>query len=99
MGKRKSVIQGRFPSFPLLPFSFYPLPMALPGFRDFYPDDCAFRNAIFAKWRDVAHRYGFVEYDGPPLEPLDLFTKKSGDEIVTQLYHFKDKGDRDVALR
>jgi histidyl-tRNA synthetase len=73
--------------------------MALPGFRDFYPDDCAFRNAIFARWREVAHRYGFVEYDGPPLEPLDLFTKKSGDEIVTQLYNFKDKGDRDVALR
>jgi histidyl-tRNA synthetase len=73
--------------------------MALTGFRDFYPDDCAFRNAIFAKWREVAHRYGFVEYDGPPLEPLDLFTKKSGQEIVTQLYNFKDKGDRDVALR
>jgi histidyl-tRNA synthetase len=73
--------------------------MALSGFRDFYPDDCAFRNALFAKWRDVAHRYGFVEYDGPPLEPLDLFTKKSGQEIVTQLYNFKDKGDRDVALR
>jgi histidyl-tRNA synthetase len=73
--------------------------MALPGFRDFYPDDCAFRNAIFTHWRDVARRYGFVEYDGPPLEPLDLFTKKSGDEIVTQLYHFKDKGDRNVALR
>jgi histidyl-tRNA synthetase len=73
--------------------------MALPGFRDFYPDDCAFRNAIFARWRDVAHRYGFVEYDGPPLEPLDLFTKKSGQEIVGQLYNFKDKGDRDVALR
>jgi histidyl-tRNA synthetase len=73
--------------------------MSLPGFRDFYPDDCAFRNAIFAKWREVALRYGFVEYDGPPLEPLDLFTKKSGQEIVTQLYNFKDKGDRDVALR
>jgi histidyl-tRNA synthetase len=73
--------------------------MALSGFRDFYPDDCAFRNAMFAKWRDVAHRYGFVEYDGPPLEPLDLFTKKSGQEIVGQLYNFKDKGDRDVALR
>jgi histidyl-tRNA synthetase len=73
--------------------------MALPGFRDFYPDDCAARNAIFAKWRDVAHRYGFVEYDGPPLEPLDLFTKKSGQEIVGQLYNFKDKGDREVALR
>jgi len=72
---------------------------SLPGFRDFYPDDCAFRNAIFAKWRDVAHRYGFVEYDGPILEPLDLFTKKSGQEIVTQLYNFKDKGDREIALR
>ena len=73
--------------------------MALPGFRDFYPGDCALRNAIFAKWREVAHRYGFVEYDGPPLEPLDLFTKKSGQEIVTQLYNFTDKGEREVALR
>jgi histidyl-tRNA synthetase len=73
--------------------------MALSGFRDFYPDDCAFRNAIFTVWRDVARRYGFVEYDGPPLEPLDLFTKKSGQEIITQLYNFKDKGDRDIALR
>ena len=50
-------------------------------------------------WRDVARRYGFVEYDGPPLEPLDLYTKKSGDEIVGQLYTFTDKGDRAVALR
>jgi histidyl-tRNA synthetase len=73
--------------------------MALSGFRDFYPDDCAFRNALFEKWRAVAHRYGFVEYDGPPLEPLDLFTKKSGQEIVGQLYNFRDKGERDVALR
>jgi histidyl-tRNA synthetase len=73
--------------------------MALPGFRDFYPDDCAFRTGIFAAWRDVARRYGFVEYDGPPLEPLDLFTKKSGQEIVGQLYNFTDKGEREVALR
>jgi histidyl-tRNA synthetase len=50
-------------------------------------------------WRDVARRYGFVEYDGPPLEPLELYTKKSGDEIVGQLYTFTDKGDREVALR
>jgi histidyl-tRNA synthetase len=73
--------------------------MALTGFRDFYPDECAARNAIFATWRDVARRYGFVEYDGPPLEPLDLFTKKSGQEIVGQLYNFIDKGEREVALR
>ena len=72
---------------------------ALPGFRDFYPDELALRNHIFATWRSVAARYGFEEYDGPPLEPLELYTQKSGDEIVGQLYNFRDKGDRDVALR
>ena len=50
-------------------------------------------------WRDIARKYGFVEYDGPPLEPLDLYTRKSGDEIVGQLYTFTDKGGREVALR
>jgi len=44
----------------------------LPGFRDFYPDALALRNHIFATWRGVARRYGFEEYDGPPLEPLEL---------------------------
>ena len=72
---------------------------ALPGFRDFYPDDTALRNHIFAVWRTVASRYGFEEYDGPPLESLELYTQKSGPEIVGQLYHFRDKGDREVALR
>ena len=71
----------------------------LPGFRDFYPEDYAARNFILQTWRDVARRFGFVEYDGPPLEPLELYTKKSGDEIVGQLYNFRDKGDRDIALR
>jgi histidyl-tRNA synthetase len=72
---------------------------ALPGFRDFYPADLALRAHIFQTWRTVASRYGFEEYDGPPLEPLDLYTAKSGDEIVGQLYNFTDKGDRPVALR
>ena len=72
---------------------------ALPGFRDFYPLDLALRTHIFKTWRAVASRYGFEEYDGPPLEPLDLYTAKSGDEIVGQLYNFTDKGERDVALR
>src|SRR5687767_15821741 len=71
----------------------------LPGFRDFYPDEFAARAYIQQTWRDVARRFGFVEYDGPPLEPLELYTKKSGDEIVGQLYNFTDKGDREVALR
>jgi histidyl-tRNA synthetase len=72
---------------------------ALPGFRDFQPDDLAFRAHLFRVWREVARRYGFEEYDGPPLEPLELYTAKSGAEIVGQLYHFEDKGGRAVALR
>ncbi len=72
---------------------------ALPGFRDFYPDELALKNHIFATWREVARRYGFQEYDGPPLEPLELYTDKSGEEIVQQLYAFEDKGGRKVALR
>ncbi len=72
---------------------------ALPGFRDFYPADLALRAHIFRTWRQVAARYGFEEYDGPPLEPLELYTAKSGEEIVGQLYHFVDKGGREVALR
>lgn len=79
----------------------------LPGFRDFFPEPLPHKDVwsadarqyIFGKWRDAARRYGFREYDGPPLEPLELFTTKSGDEIVTQLYSFKDKGDREIALR
>src|SRR5438132_1307588 len=71
----------------------------LPGFRDFYPEQFAERAYIAGVWRDVARRFAFVEYDGPPLENLELYTKKSGEEIVGQLYNFTDKGDREVALR
>jgi len=71
----------------------------LPGFRDFLPDDCAKRNYIFARWREVARRYGFVEWEGPVLEPTELYKKKSGAEIVDQLFNFTDKGEREVALR
>ena len=79
----------------------------LPGFRDFYPEPLPHtdvwsadaRQFIFEQWRAVAKRYGFREYDGPPLEPLELFTTKSGAEIVGQLYNFVDKGDRAISLR
>jgi histidyl-tRNA synthetase len=71
----------------------------LPGFRDFYPEDVAVRTYIQGTWREVARRYGFQEYDGPPLEPLELYVDKSGPEIVAQLYHFVDQGGRAVALR
>jgi histidyl-tRNA synthetase len=71
----------------------------LPGFRDFPPEDLALRSHIMQAWRRVSRRYGFLEYDGPPLEALDLYVEKSGGEIVDQLYAFTDKGDRQVALR
>jgi histidyl-tRNA synthetase len=72
---------------------------SLPGFRDFYPDDFAILSLITGVWREAARRYGFEEYDGPPLEPLELYIEKSGAEIVRQLYNFEDKGGRQVALR
>ena len=79
----------------------------LPGFRDFYPEPLPHtdvwsadaRQYIFDQWRKMAKRYGFREYDGPPLEPLELFTTKSGEEIVGQLYNFQDKGGREISLR
>src|SRR5947209_3783517 len=71
----------------------------LPGFRDFLPEDCAKRNYVFARWREVARRYGFAEWEGPPLESTELYKKKSGAEIVDQLFNFTDKGEREVALR
>lgn len=79
----------------------------LPGFRDFFPfpvpqkDQWEFdaRAYLFGVWRQTLGTYGFKEYDGPPLEALELFTKKSGDEIVGQLYNFEDKGGRQVAMR
>ena len=71
----------------------------LPGFRDFPPEDLQIRSHIFESWRRTARRYGFQEYDGPPLEALELYTEKSGDEIVGQLYAFQDKGGRDITLR
>jgi histidyl-tRNA synthetase len=71
----------------------------LPGFRDFLPDQCSTRNRIFSRWREVARRYGFAEWEGPVLEPTELYKKKSGAEIVDQLFNFVDKGEREVALR
>ena len=72
---------------------------ALPGFRDFYPEQLAERAYLMSVWRQVMQRYAFVEFDGPPLESLEIYRKKSGDELVGQLYAFTDKGDREVALR
>ncbi len=71
----------------------------LPGFRDFAPQECALRNYLFSTWRRVAHRYGFVEWEGPTIEATELYLKKSGGELPTQLFRFTDQGDRDITVR
>ena len=71
----------------------------LPGFRDFYPEDRAWLNYIVECWRTTAANFGFAEYDGPTLESTDLYKKKSGEELKSQLFRFEDQGGRDVCLR
>jgi len=72
---------------------------ALPGFRDFYPDEMFVRRHVEDAWHAAAKAAGFEEIDGPPLESLELFTAKSGESIVGELFNFTDKGGREVALR
>jgi histidyl-tRNA synthetase len=72
---------------------------ALPGFRDFHPEEMALRRHLETAWHAASRAAGFEEWDGPVLEALELFTAKSGDEIAGQLYAFEDKGGRAVALR
>ena len=71
----------------------------LPGFRDFAPQECALRNYLFDTWRRVAHRYGFVEWEAPTIEPTELYLKKTGGELPTQLFRFTDQGERDITIR
>jgi histidyl-tRNA synthetase len=69
------------------------------GMRDFYPADMAVRNHIFDAWRAASEHYGFQPYDAPVVESLDLLKRKSGEEIVNQIYAFNDKSGRELALR
>src|SRR5437867_11632856 len=76
------------------------MPMDAPrGTNDYGPEEMARRRAVEGILRDAAHRFGFREIGTPTIEHLDLFTRKSGPGIVEELYAFKDKGGRDVALR
>lgn len=69
------------------------------GMRDFYPEDMILRNAIFQAWSQAARQSGFDEYDACVVESLALLKRKSGEEITDQIYHFKDKSGRELALR
>lgn len=70
------------------------------GVQDFYPEDMRVQNFIFGMWRKVAEKFGYEEYAASPLEPTELYTEKSGDEIVNQqTFTFTDRGGRSVTLR
>lgn len=72
----------------------------VPGTRDFYPEDLRLRTWLFEKMRTVSRRYGFEEYDGPLLEPYDLFAAKSGDQLVgEEMYVLTDRGGRRLGIR
>ena len=69
------------------------------GTRDFLPDEMEKRRAIEKVMRRIAESYGYREVLTPTFEHLELFTIKSGEGIVEEIYAFKDKSGRDLALR
>jgi len=69
------------------------------GTRDFLPEEMIKRRYIENKMREVAVRWGYGEIKTPTFEHIELFTLKSGDGILGEIYNFRDKGDREIALR
>jgi histidyl-tRNA synthetase len=69
------------------------------GTRDFLPEEMFSRRKIEEKLREIAERWGYAEISTPTFEHLELFTMKSGESIIEELYTFKDKGGRDITLR
>ncbi|MDO9098132.1 MAG: histidine--tRNA ligase [Candidatus Methanoperedens sp.] len=69
------------------------------GTRDFLPEEMAKRRYAENKLREIAQRWGYGEIKTPTFEHIELFTIKSGEGILGEIYNFKDKGDREIALR
>jgi histidyl-tRNA synthetase len=70
------------------------------GTRDFFPKEMRIRNYIFKKMAEISELYAYEPYDGPLLEEVDLYRAKSGEELINeQIYSFKDRGDREIAIR
>ncbi len=69
------------------------------GTRDFTPAETGERRYIENRMRGTAEHWGYEEVKTPTFEHTELFTIKSGEAIVDELYTFKDKGGRDIALR
>ncbi len=69
------------------------------GTRDFLPDELEKRRSYEGTLRDAARRFGYREIQTPIFEEAELFILRSGPNVLKELYAFKDKGDRDLALR
>lgn len=70
------------------------------GTRDFLPAEMSVRTQVFQRLYDVIERYGYLRYDGPILEPVEIYEAKTSQEIVQQqLYTLTDRGGRRLALR
>jgi histidyl-tRNA synthetase len=69
------------------------------GTNDWSPEDMAKRRFVESRFIRLAESFGFREVSPPTFENLELFTTKSGPGIVEELYAFKDRGGRDLALR
>ncbi len=79
---------------PLLPTAPYR------GTRDFLPEEMSVRTQVFSRLYETIETFGFQRYDGPVLEPVEIYEAKSGQELVErQLYVLTDKADRRLALR
>jgi histidyl-tRNA synthetase len=69
------------------------------GTRDFLPDELEGRRSVETGMRDAARLWGYREISTPAFEELELFTLRSGEGIVQEMYAFEDKGGRMMALR
>ena len=69
------------------------------GMRDFYPEDLVWRNRVFDAFRAAGEAAGFEPYDACVVESYELLARKAGEEVGEQIYHFRDKSDRHIALR
>ena len=70
------------------------------GTRDFYPEQMALRNYLYDKVRAASQAFGYQEWDGPFIEPIELYAAKSGEELVKkQSFTFTDRGGDFVTLR
>ncbi len=69
------------------------------GTRDFLPGSMVIKNRIIKEIEKVYNKYGFNNWDGPAFEYFDTLTVKSGPDIEKEIYYFKDKAGRELALR